>query len=219
MHPSILESFNETFTQQTPANDNDSENPSEIQKAVCTVTAGEVRASAEAVTTKALKGVCGTNDMNKAFGSLENRLLKELENIENRLTNELEIIKNMLVVQSQQGVGGCNRSNITDNISTKSIVLLQPIPTARNVNDENSYSSTPKIKTKSYTMLTSIRGKDIVKPNREKDEKIFTYFWKIENFTKKIENNADNFIQNSPTFTIKGARFYKICLNLLQICF
>lgn len=34
--------------------------PSEVQKAVCTVTAGEVRASAEAVTTKTLKGVCGS---------------------------------------------------------------------------------------------------------------------------------------------------------------
>lgn len=34
--------------------------PSEVQKAVCTVTAGEVKASAEAVTTKTLKGVCGS---------------------------------------------------------------------------------------------------------------------------------------------------------------
>lgn len=40
--------------------ENDEKLPSEIQKAVCTVTAGEVRASAEAVTTKKLKGVCGS---------------------------------------------------------------------------------------------------------------------------------------------------------------
>jgi len=34
--------------------------PSEVQRAVCTVNAGEVKASAEAVTTKTLKGVCGS---------------------------------------------------------------------------------------------------------------------------------------------------------------
>lgn len=34
--------------------------PSEVQRAVCTVNAGDVKASAEAVTTKTLKGVCGS---------------------------------------------------------------------------------------------------------------------------------------------------------------
>jgi len=72
--------------------------PSEVQKAVCTVTAGEVKASAEAVTTKTLKGVCGSggwsvvscpfdletiyalcaDEMNMAFRSLENKLYEEL---------------------------------------------------------------------------------------------------------------------------------------------
>lgn len=40
--------------------DTHSKLPSEVQRAVCTVNAGDVKASAEAVTTKTLKGVCGS---------------------------------------------------------------------------------------------------------------------------------------------------------------
>lgn len=35
--------------------------PSETQRAQCTITAGEVQASAEATMTKTLKGVCGSS--------------------------------------------------------------------------------------------------------------------------------------------------------------
>lgn len=44
--------------------DTHSKLPSEVQRAVCTVNAGEVKASAEAVTTKTLKGVCGSGRHN-----------------------------------------------------------------------------------------------------------------------------------------------------------
>lgn len=43
--------------------------PSEVQRAVCTVNAGEVKASAEAVTTKTLKGVCGSGWLCRIFKS------------------------------------------------------------------------------------------------------------------------------------------------------
>lgn len=43
--------------------------PSEVQRAVCTVNAGDVKASAEAVTTKTLKGVCGSGRLNILISS------------------------------------------------------------------------------------------------------------------------------------------------------
>ncbi|XP_011180255.3 integrator complex subunit 3 homolog [Zeugodacus cucurbitae] len=80
--PNGVDYSNETvgYTDETVSED-DEKLPSEIQKAVCTVTAGEVRASAEAVTTKKLKGVCGSAELKLAFSDLEAKLYKELQDI------------------------------------------------------------------------------------------------------------------------------------------
>ncbi|XP_075146340.1 uncharacterized protein LOC142220848 [Haematobia irritans] len=200
---SLYESLNETSITRTPLEDGgDFSNPSEVQKAVCTVTAGDVRASAEAVTTKALKGVCGTKEMHNSFNNLESKFIKELENMESRLAKELEMIKSMI-----SSISACNTTNT--GVPSKSIVLLQPIP---NSNNDIGHNNSPKLKSKIHTKspsppLPSHRSKEIVTNNstmsNEKDQKIFTYFWKIENFTKKLENSTGISTQISPTFSIK----------------
>ncbi|XP_013109931.2 uncharacterized protein LOC106088797 [Stomoxys calcitrans] len=198
------ESFNETSITQTPMEESeDSSSPSEVQKAVCTVTAGDVRASAEAVTTKALKGVCGSKEMHSAFNSLENKFVKQLEDVESRLAKELEIIKNLI----STSLTACNKSTsvVEAVVPTKSIVLLQPIPGS---NNDNSHNNNHKLKAKIPTNKHSYRAKEFsIAPNNlhnEKDQKIFTYYWKIENFTRKLENGTMGIsTQTSPTFSIK----------------
>ncbi|XP_073819542.1 uncharacterized protein [Musca autumnalis] len=200
--------LNETFfgTQKPPmpatlnTDAADDAEPSEIQKAVCTVTAGDVKASAEAVTTKALKGVCAANEMKTSFVGLEQKLFKELELLEGRLYQELENIKNLLTAAKQQEI--CNKTDITP---TKSIVLLQPIPQTNN-NEIKTATTISKIKTKTFNAHPS------VKPTKhstttlapEKNGKFFIYSWRIDNFTQKIENNSEVIVQTSPPFSIKG---------------
>ncbi|TMW43456.1 hypothetical protein DOY81_011464, partial [Sarcophaga bullata] len=75
----ITETTNAPETQET----NNALNPTETQKAVCTVTSGDVRASAEAFTTRELKGVCGSIEMLTGFNDLELRLSKELHDLKN----------------------------------------------------------------------------------------------------------------------------------------
>lgn len=52
--------------QQTPQPhpdvDNDEDQPTETQSAQCTITAGDVQASAQATISKKLEGVCGSSE-------------------------------------------------------------------------------------------------------------------------------------------------------------
>ena len=127
----ILGLFNHQGNASTVNSSNiDESNPSEVQKAVCTVTAGDVKASAEAVTTKTLKGVCGSAEMLSAFRSLENFLNKELQDIRELLTL---LQQKKLAVDDVHGHNISESSKTTSN-STSSSIKLQPIPL------ENKYS-------------------------------------------------------------------------------
>ncbi|ETN65423.1 hypothetical protein AND_002811 [Anopheles darlingi] len=55
--------------------------PYETQTAQCTITSGDIEASAQASISKTLVGVCGTDEMLTAFRTLEAKLLDELQNI------------------------------------------------------------------------------------------------------------------------------------------
>ncbi|XP_058832442.1 uncharacterized protein LOC131690570 [Topomyia yanbarensis] len=68
-------------TNTTSVNDGTPESPYETQTAQCTITSGEVEASAQATISKTLVGVCGTDEMLTAFRTLEAKLLLELGNI------------------------------------------------------------------------------------------------------------------------------------------
>ncbi|XP_067613282.1 uncharacterized protein [Eurosta solidaginis] len=251
---------NETLNQAETSDDaDDQKRPSEIQKAVCTVTAGDVRASAEAVTTKKLKGVCGSAELKLAFSDLEAKLYKELQEIKT-------LVK---LIAQQQGI------NVPQPITfATASAPLQPMP-------NNFYSTTPQHNApvsqqrKSYTRTTPTSAakplfQPIVEPesnavdtsaevsyeyeepsmiSAENDEdilpkkapqlkslkalhakskahpssselqeeirkfnntllsdselKAFTYYWKLENFTERIENGSSSIVE-SPTFSIKG---------------
>lgn len=70
-----------TVSNTTNINDGTPDSPYETQTAQCTITSGEVEASAEATISKTLVGVCGTDEMLMAFRTLEAKLLLELSNI------------------------------------------------------------------------------------------------------------------------------------------
>ncbi|XP_058067099.1 uncharacterized protein LOC131216585 [Anopheles bellator] len=55
--------------------------PYETQTAQCTITSGDIEASAQASISKTLVGVCGTDEMLTAFRTLEAKLLDELNNL------------------------------------------------------------------------------------------------------------------------------------------
>ncbi|XP_055907322.1 uncharacterized protein LOC129942423 [Eupeodes corollae] len=169
-------------------NSTNPDDPHEIQKAVCTVTAGEVRASAEAITTKTLQGVCGSVEMNLALHNLETKLYKELQEIKlllrdirSRNINDIPI-KTKPSVSTQEFVH-----------TTKSPITIPELQTTVSPALEETTIS-PK---KSKPNLKSLTTK-----NHPFKEKSFSYFWKLENFTQHINGSSGRV--ESPVFSIKG---------------
>ncbi|XP_065365433.1 uncharacterized protein LOC135958455 [Calliphora vicina] len=197
--------------------------PSEVQKAVCTVTSGDVRASAEAFTTRELKGVCGSTEMLKAFSDLEQRLGQELLDIRKLVTDlhrQLVIKsaeKKNLTETSQEPLTSAGGSSSSLNV-TPAIFKLQPIPIENKQQKTNeiskNYYLTPKLKSlqsKDHNALnTPIREQEVSKYNNtlitNKDVKVYTYYWRMENFTENIKN-ANSLSMESPIFSIRGKAF------------
>ncbi|XP_058128644.1 uncharacterized protein LOC131292844 [Anopheles ziemanni] len=57
------------------------DSPYETQTAQCTITSGDIEASAQASISKTLVGVCGTEEMLMAFRTLEAKMLEEISNL------------------------------------------------------------------------------------------------------------------------------------------
>ncbi|XP_049293634.1 uncharacterized protein LOC125769149 [Anopheles funestus] len=57
------------------------DSPYETQTAQCTITSGDIEASAQASISKTLVGVCGTDEMLDAFRTLELKMLEEMYNL------------------------------------------------------------------------------------------------------------------------------------------
>ncbi|XP_055592585.1 uncharacterized protein LOC129744200 [Uranotaenia lowii] len=72
-------------TNTTNVNDATPDSPYETQTAQCTITSGEVEASAQATISKTLVGVCGTEEMLAAFRTLEAKLISEIMHIRRML--------------------------------------------------------------------------------------------------------------------------------------
>lgn len=166
-----------------------SDDPHEIQKAVCTVTAGEVRASAEAVTTKTLQGVCGSAEMNLALRNLELKLYKELQEIK-------QLLKNIQ-----------NQKQETVELKTKPIVFQPVLPfTKPSSGTSESTTSSPTLAEETTTIqkkpkpnLKFLTTKNTNNPFKEKS---FSYYWKLENFTQHINSSTGRV--ESPVFSIRG---------------
>ncbi|KAL7734474.1 hypothetical protein ACLKA6_010799 [Drosophila palustris] len=169
--------------------------PSEVQRAVCTVNAGEVKASAEAVTTKTLKGVCGSDEMNLAFRNLEEKLYGELREIK-------DLLRKLTDMQDEQD---SNSIPIVPTISKPAIVKRFKFEqiTMRPGQDINMKKQ-PQLK-----QLESApeREEEVDKFNNtmlaDQDFKLFTYYWKLENITEHIANASTMSIK-SPVFSIRG---------------
>ncbi|EDW39552.1 GL11880 [Drosophila persimilis] len=159
------------------------EHPSEVQKAVCTVTAGEIKASAEAVTTKTLKGVCGSDEMNLAFKNLETKLYAELREIKWLL----------------EQVAMAN-SAMETKASTKKMPILKELATNHNA-------------------LQGVRDEEVNKFNNtmlaDQDFKLFTYYWKLENFTNRIEDLSTSSV-NSKSLQLR-CTFHHLNRELLNL--
>ncbi|KAM7346599.1 uncharacterized protein ACRADG_006465 isoform 2-T2 [Cochliomyia hominivorax] len=209
---------------QIPAGFSESSNnelkPSEIQKAVCTVTSGDVRASAEAFTTRELTGVCGSSEMSKAFTELEHRLNEEL----------MILRKLLLDLHHQLGMKNSEEKNLTSeklpepvtaagigNV-TPATFKFQPIPLenkGQKGNDLNkNYYQIPKLKSlqpkEGVGKNLPIREQEVNKYNNtlvtNKDVKVYTYYWRMENFTQNIKN-GNSLSMESPIFSIRGKAF------------
>uniref|UniRef100_A0A0K8U095 Uncharacterized protein n=1 Tax=Bactrocera latifrons TaxID=174628 RepID=A0A0K8U095_BACLA len=261
----------------------DAKLPSEIQKAVCTVTAGEVRASAEAVTTKKLKGVCGSAELKLAFSDLEAKLYKELQDIKILLqhiaqqqginmpqlvpppmTFATATITPPAVTQAQQPTS----TPITPYAAATSAITLPTTQTATttyaqqhkppqrikpttankpkfqpivepkdNAVDTSSAEVSYEYEESSAAMevedvlpkklkqlksfhtrsqATPISGEllqEVRKFNNtmlsDRELKVFTYYWKLENFTERIESGSSSVVE-SPVFSIKGKPLHLI---------
>ncbi|XP_068143336.1 uncharacterized protein [Drosophila tropicalis] len=196
--------------------DPDAKLPSEVQKAVCTVTAGEVKASAEAVTTKTLKGVCGSDEMNLAFRQLEDKLYEELR-----------LIKLMLEQLTQVKVNETFRKFDAPKIESTTTTTITNIPKfSQNElipKDQLGLKKIPKLKLlqMEHKQMSQSGGggggerqQEVDKFNNtmlaDQDVKLFTYYWKLDNFTQRIANVTTTTI-NSPIFSIRGKSLQLKC--------
>ncbi|XP_016955737.1 uncharacterized protein LOC108028420 [Drosophila biarmipes] len=197
--------------------------PSEVQKAVCTVTAGEVKASAEAVTTKTLKGVCGSDEMNLAF-----------RNLENKLYEELRVMKLILVHLAKSNGLKVNTAMPTPPPTPPTplppvkptnpapLPALKPIDPTNSKTEENEVApdfgakKTPTLKNLETNGNPNLgaRDKEVDKFNNtvlaDRDVKLFTYYWKLENVTELITSPNLTTV-SSPIFSFKGKSLQLKC--------
>ena len=184
--------------------------PSETQKAVCTVTSGDVRASAEAFTTRELKGVCGSTEMLTGFNDLELRLSKELQDLKN-LLNDLHrhfLNHTKVLEEPVKSAGNVNITPVT--------FKFQPIQIDNKLQKSNeirkNYYMTPKFKSLE-SKAQALREQEISKLNntlitdKDRDVKIYSYYWKMENCTKHLKDGSSITMESS-IFSIKGMFFF-----------
>ncbi|KAH8257236.1 hypothetical protein KR038_005996 [Drosophila bunnanda] len=197
--------------------------PSEVQKAVCTVTAGEVKASAEAVTTKTLKGVCGSDEMQLAFRNLESKLYEELR--------VMKLILVHLAKSSGLKVNTALPTPVPDAPRPPPTTNPFPLPFLRPIEatpssfpGEEENEVTPDLGTNKVPMLKDLetqgnsdlgaRDDEVDKFNNtmlaDQNVKLFTYYWKLENVTQRINGPKLDTV-TSPIFSIKGKSLQLKC--------
>ncbi|XP_022215474.2 uncharacterized protein LOC111069639 [Drosophila obscura] len=200
-------------TSNSSTNDADpiEELPSEVQKAVCTVTAGEIKASAEAVTTKTLKGVCGSDEMNLAFRNLETKLYAELREIK-------WLLEQVAMANSVEIVAAPPPS--PPPVTQRSTTLSNDVELDEILKAMETKASTKKLPilkelATRHKAMQGVRDEEVNKFNNtmlaDQDFKLFTYYWKLDNFTNRIEDLSTNTV-NSPVFSIRGKSLQLKCI-------
>lgn len=150
-----------------------------------------MKASAEAITTKTLKGVCGSAEMNLA-----------LHNIEIKLYGELQEIKKMLIHlktrneddsdTASTGITSTSSSSSTTTTTTANPIQLKELKSKESKDNRKPESREWEVRKLNNTLLTD--GEDM---------KIFSYYWKLENFSSKITTLQEQ-DEESYIFTILG---------------
>lgn len=160
-----------------------------------------MRASAEAITTKTLKGVCGSAEMNLALHNLEMKLFGELQEIKKLLTQLKNVEDDYSGNESKTTMRSVLVATTTTVTTTKSIMppTSTPHSTTKPIQlkvlhekDKHDESREWEVRKLNNTLLTD-----------GKDTKIFSYYWKLENFSSKISNLEEK-DEESYIFTILG---------------
>ncbi|XP_037939988.1 uncharacterized protein LOC119672894 [Teleopsis dalmanni] len=177
----------DTYGQESSFHEETNTKPREIQRAICTVKTGEVEAKAEAVTSNTLKGVCESTKMDLAFKNLEVQLKKELQEIKSLILQIFSTSKRVLKI-----------NDVFDKESNN----VEATTTKMHVTEEKEEKKLPIVdKQKVF-----LREEEISKLNNtivaDKDFKVFTYYWRVDNFTNQIESDGSTL--ESPIFSIKG---------------
>ncbi|TDG42117.1 hypothetical protein AWZ03_011449 [Drosophila navojoa] len=191
---SLSEGEQETEKEKQTGTETDIKLPSEVQRAVCTVNAGEVKASAEAVTTKTLKGVCGSDEMNLAFRNLEQKLFEELREVKDQLIK----LTAMLEQPNQATRTLTPTASTTPFTPSTSTMASTPEPFIRPSNMKiikfEQITLKPSLE-KKQPELKQMEGvpereEEIDRFNNtmlaDQDFQLFTYYWKLENITEHI---------------------------------
>ncbi|BFF98690.1 uncharacterized protein DMAD_06776 [Drosophila madeirensis] len=184
--------------------------PSEVQKAVCTVTAGEIKASAEAVTTKTLKGVCGSDEMSLAFRNLETKLYAELREIK-WLLEQVAMANSVEIVAAPTPPPP---PPVTQRTVPSNDVELEEILKAMEPKASTKKMPILKELATRQKAMQGVRDEEVNKFNNtmlaDQDFKLFTYYWKLDNFTSRIEDLSTSTV-NSPVFSIRGKSLQLKC--------
>uniref|UniRef100_A0A182W870 Uncharacterized protein n=1 Tax=Anopheles minimus TaxID=112268 RepID=A0A182W870_9DIPT len=140
------------------------DSPYETQTAQCTITSGDIEASAQASISKTLVGVCGSDEMLEAFRTLETKMLEEMYNLRRMIRDPYfsppplrpSVYKSM------------KRTTTTSNTSSNTAL---PQPTVEK--GEGSQIATPSSKNKnesSSPASTTMPSAQVVFPVDEYDE-------------------------------------------------
>ncbi|XP_030379987.1 uncharacterized protein LOC115628153 [Scaptodrosophila lebanonensis] len=174
----------------TEGNEGTTTLPNLFQKASCTVSAGPVQVSAEAVITKSPKDLCSSDKVNLAIQNMETKFYDELRQIK-ILLQTLQETQGRKIDRCNYTVANSNSKLITDKKMASSRKLLQA--------EESHLNRDQEINTFNNTVLG------------DRDLSFFTYFWKLEYITEHILNTTTSII-NSPIFSIKGKTLLVQCV-------
>ncbi|XP_053669794.1 uncharacterized protein LOC128720165 [Anopheles nili] len=141
----------------------DGNSPYETQTAQCTITSGDIEASAQASISKTLVGVCGMDDMMMAFQTLEMKLLEEMHNLRKMIRdpsfNPPPLRPSIFKSVKQASTS----SNTSSNTALPQSVTIRPVAA-------NMVSSTPTPAPSGHLPPTTTGSSNVFFPDDNYDE-------------------------------------------------
>lgn len=182
-------------------------------KTVCKITSGDVEATAEATISRTIDGMCTSEEVKQQFQALEAKLLNEIIILRQMVAKGLNLdatffapLSTMEYHTSPHIVPA--QPNFAPSTSAPAIFFPDDAPSPAKLSKPSKTARVPELKSlytsrPSYTQLET-RADEINTMNntirRAGEAKIFTYFWKLENFSKHVDAGPADV--TSPIFTI-----------------